>query len=85
MVNRKNWVKLNLFYLGESTKNKIFRATKWNIEIDAKIFRKIVYNENYDTIGIIKEIFGPIKLPFVSIRTRPEIEFNPKSTLYVKI
>ncbi|HEY0088664.1 MAG TPA: hypothetical protein VGB37_07460 [Candidatus Lokiarchaeia archaeon] len=76
---------MNLFYLGESTKNKIFRATKWNIEKDAKIFRKIVYNENYDTIGIIKEIFGPLKLPFVSIRTRPEIEFNPKSTLYVKI
>lgn len=85
MVNQRKWVKLNLFYLGESTKNKIFRATKWNIEKDAKIFRKIVYNENYDTIGIIKEIFGPLKLPFVSIRTRPEIEFNPKSTLYVKI
>ena len=85
MVNSlKNWVKLNLFYLGESTKNKIFRATRW-ANVDTKIFRKIVYNENYETIGIIKEIFGPIKLPFVSIRTRPEIEFDPKSTLYVKI
>ena len=80
-----SWVKLNLFYLGESKKNQIFRSTRWNRANDEKIFRKTVYNEEYEKIGYIKEIFGPLKLPFISIKTIPGQEFNPKSNFYVKV
>ena len=81
----KGWVKLNLYYLGESKKNRIFRTTSWNRGRDERVFRKTVYNEKYEKIGYIKEIFGPLSLPFISIKTIPGQEFNPKSNLYVKV
>ena len=78
-------MKLNLYYLGESKKNQIFRTTQWNRAKDERIFKKPVYDEKYEQIGYIKEIFGPIKLPFISIKTIPGQEFTPESNLYVKV
>lgn len=80
----KGWVKLNLKYYGRSKKHEIFRAMKWNTT-DERIFRKTVYNEKYEQIGYIKDIFGPAKLPFVSIKTSSEQEIDPLSSLYVKM
>ncbi|MFX0071707.1 MAG: hypothetical protein ACFFAO_11520 [Candidatus Hermodarchaeota archaeon] len=80
----KGWVKLNLFYLGKSKKHHIFKTKRWNKDLE-KIYKKSVFNEKYEEIGYIKEIFGPIKLPFISIKTRSNQEFNPDNEIYVKI
>ena len=81
----KKWVKLDLFYLGKSKKNEIFRTKKWIRGKDEIIFKKPVFDENYEKIGYIKEIFGPIELPFISIKTIPDKELNPNSILYAKV
>ncbi|MFX0141470.1 MAG: hypothetical protein ACFFDN_47975 [Candidatus Hodarchaeota archaeon] len=82
---KKNWVKLNLFYIGQSTKkHQIFRAKQWNSKLE-KIFKKPVFNEKYEKIGIIKDIFGPIKLPFISIKTLPNQELNSNNKFFTKI
>ncbi len=85
----KDWVKLNLFFLGESKKKHlIFRAKYWsrngknNLE---RIFKKSVFNEKYEKIGYIKDIFGPLNLPFISIKTFPGQEFNPNNNLYARM
>lgn len=80
----KNWVKLSLFYVGKSKKHQIFRCKQWNSNLE-KIFKKTVFNKNYEEIGYIKEIFGPVGAPFLSIKTIPHHEFNPDDNLYVKI
>jgi rRNA processing protein Gar1 len=80
----KGWVKLNLHYIGKSRKHQIFRAKKWD-KRDERIFQKPVYNEKYKQIGLIKEIFGPARLPFISIKTTSEQELNSMSNLYVKV
>ena len=80
----KNWVKLSLFYLGKSKKHLIFRSKQWNRSLE-KIFKQSVFNEKYEEIGYIKEIFGPVTLPFISIKTLPGHDYNPKEELYVKI
>ena len=48
--------------------------------------KKSIYNEAYEKIGLIKDIFGPIALPFISIKTPPnkEFDFNKVNTFYVK-
>jgi len=81
----KGWVRLDFYYLGKSKKHEIFRAKKWIKGKDERIFRKPVYNQKYEKIGYIKEIFGPVRKPFISIKTEPEKEFNPKRNLYVKV
>ena len=81
----KGWVKLNLYYMGQSTKHQIFRAKKWNRAKDDKIFQKPVYDEKYKKIGIIKEIFGPARLPFISIKTTSEQKVDFRGNLYVKM
>jgi rRNA processing protein Gar1 len=82
-VTLTSWVKLNLFYLGVSKKqHRIFRAKKWNDTLE-KIFKKPVYNEKYEVIGQIKDIFGPEKNPFISIKTSEK--FDPNNELYTKI
>ena len=81
----KGWVKLNLHYIGKSTKNQIFRAKKWNRAKDEKIFQKPVYNEKYKKIGLIKEIFGPARLPFIAIKTTSEQDVDLQGNLYVKM
>jgi len=79
----RRWVKLNLFYLGESKKqHRIFRAKKWNDNLE-KIFKKPIYNEKYEQIGQIKDIFGPDKMPFISVKATEN--FNPDDELYTKI
>ena len=82
----KGWVKLNyLHYIGKSTKNHIFRAKKWNREKDEKIFLKPVYNQKYKKIGVIKEIFGPARLPFIAIKITGEEDIDFRDNLYVKM
>lgn len=79
----KNWVKLQFFYLGVSKKqHQIFRAKKWNNNLE-KIFKKPIYNEKYEQVGVIKDIFGPVKTPFISIKITEK--FNPSDELYTKI
>lgn len=79
----RNWVKLNLFHLGQSKKqHQIFRAKNWTDNLE-KIFKKPVFNEKYEQIGQIKDIFGPKTMPFISIKTTKP--FDPKDVLYTKI
>jgi len=80
----KNWTKLSLFYIGRSKKHEIFRAKKWNRNLE-KIIKKPVYNIDYEEIGRIKDIFGPIDLPFVSIKTASNQIFEKNSNLYIKL
>ena len=80
----KNWVKLNLFYLGDSKKNRIFRAKRWNKSLE-KITHKHIFTEKYEEIGVIKEIFGPINLPFISVKAHHETQINPNESFYIKL
>ena len=81
---KKNWVKLNLFYIGKSNKHQIFRAKQWNSNLE-KILKRPVYNEKYKKIGYIKDIFGPINLPFISIKSLPNQRFDSIEKLYAKM
>lgn len=82
---KKNWVKLNLFYIGQSNKkNQIFRAKQWNSNLE-KILKQPVFNEEYERIGNIKDIFGPFQSPFIAIKTLSNQSFNPDDKFYVKI
>ncbi|MHA1803563.1 MAG: hypothetical protein ACTSU4_03390 [Promethearchaeota archaeon] len=48
--------------------------------------KKPVFNEDYEKIGFINDIFGPITSPFISIRvTSSNHEINSNVKLYVKI
>ena len=80
----KDWIKLNLFYLGKSKKHHIFRVKRWskNFEI---ILHKSAYNEHYEEIGKVKEIFGPINLPFISIKSLSNPQFDLENNFYIKI
>ncbi len=78
-----NWTKLNLFYLGESKKHhRIFRAKKWNDDLK-KVFKKSIYNEKFERIGQIKDLFGPVKMPFISVKATER--FSPDDVLYIKL
>jgi len=81
---KKNWVKLNLFYVGKSKKHQIFRAKQWNSNLE-KILKQPVYNEKYEKIGHIKDIFGPINLPFISIKTLLNQLFDHNIKVYTKL
>lgn len=80
----QKYLKLNLFYLGESKKHHIFRAKKWDKTLE-KISSKAVFTEQYEEIGFIKEIFGPITLPFISMKINSKTAFNPNDNLYAKM
>ncbi len=80
----QKYIKLNLSYLGKSKKHHIFRAKGWDKNLE-EIFHKTVFTEKYEEIGYIKEIFGPINLPFISINTLPNKSFNPNDNIYAKI
>ncbi len=84
MGNGKKWVKLNLFYIGKSKKHEIFRVKRWNTSLE-KINKKDIFNQNYEKIGHIKDIFGPIKAPFISIKMLPNVLLIPNDTLFTKI
>ncbi|MCK4780570.1 MAG: hypothetical protein KAT57_10300 [Candidatus Lokiarchaeota archaeon] len=82
---KKNWVKLNLFYIGQSSKkHQIFRAKQWNKNLE-QIMKNMIYNEKYEKIGYIKDIFGPMDLPFISIKTLLNQSFNPNEKFFTKI
>ena len=80
----QKYIKLNLYYLGESKKHRIFRAKKWEKGLE-KITNKPIFNESFNEIGKIKEIFGPVNLPFISMKISPEKEFNPNDSFYAKM
>ena len=82
----KNWRKLDLFYVGQSKKHQIYRAKKWSRDLE-KILKKSIYNENYEEIGHVKDIFGPVERPFISIKTLPNQDFNANENfnLYAKL
>ena len=80
----QKFIKLNLFYLGESKKHHIFRVKKWDINLE-KISNKAVFTEQFEEIGFIKEIFGPVTLPFISMKIISKIDFNPNDNLYAKM
>jgi len=71
-----NWLKLTLYHLGFSTKDHaIFRAPVWNAELKERvnnIIKKPIYNQEYKKFGVIKDIFGPISSPFISVKTKPD-------------
>ena len=73
-----------MFYLGKSKKHYIFRAKKWTKDLE-KIINKAIYTEDFIEIGIIKEIFGPITIPFISMKIIPKTDFNPNNSLYAKM
>ena len=82
---KKNWVKLDLFYLGQSNKkHQIFRVKKWNINLE-KIFKQPIFNEKYEKVGYIKDIFGPVRLPFISVKVLPNHTINPDNKFFTKI
>ncbi|MHA1669257.1 MAG: hypothetical protein ACTSV5_01635 [Promethearchaeota archaeon] len=82
----KNWIRVNLFYLGKSKKHHIFRTKRWDRFLE-KILHKTLYTESYEEIGSINEIFGPINLPFISIKTSKSsiYDFNPENKFYIKM
>jgi len=80
----QKYIKLNLFFLGNSKKHHIFRAKKWTKDLE-KITNKAVFTEEFKEIGFIKEIFGPIAMPFISMKIIPETKFNPNDSLYAKM
>lgn len=89
-----DWIKLPLHYLGISLKkHAIFRAPKWtkkHKEIVAHIIKKPIYNQKYNKIGVIHDIFGPISNPFISLKLKPnQDKFTQKVELvneyYVKM
>jgi len=80
----QKYIKLNLFFLGNSKKHHIFRAKKWTKDLE-KITHKAIFTEEFKEIGFIKEIFGPIAMPFISMKIIPETKFNPNDSLYAKM
>ena len=80
----QKYIKLNLYYLGESKKHQIFRTRKWNKSLE-KITNRPVFTEEFDQIGKIREIFGPENLPFISMKISPQKEFNPNGNFYAKM
>lgn len=81
----QKFIKLSLNYLGKSKKHYIFRARKtWDKNLE-KISNKAVFTEEFVEIGFIKEIFGPINLPFISMKINPQTDFNPNNNLYAKM
>jgi rRNA processing protein Gar1 len=81
----QKYIKLNLFYLGTSKKHLVFRAKKLNKDLVFNLMHKRVFTEQYEEIGHIKEIFGPVDLPFISIKLIPNKSFDPNSKIYIKL
>ena len=70
---KKNWVKLGLFYIGESSKkHHIFRVKQWNEKLERSL-KQSIFNEKYEKVGFIKDIFGPTE------------KFTRKTDCYIEI
>jgi len=74
---------LNLIYQGQSKKHAIFRAKGWDKKLE-RVLKKPIFSEEYDKIGKIHDIFGPVKVPFISVKIDKE-NFNPQGNFYVKL
>jgi rRNA processing protein Gar1 len=82
---KKKWVRLNLFYIGQSAKkHHIFRVKPWNNNLE-KILKKQIYDENYRVLGLVKDIFGPINIPFISIKSENNTPIDPHIKFYAKL
>ncbi|MHA1758895.1 MAG: hypothetical protein ACTSVV_19165 [Promethearchaeota archaeon] len=81
-----SWIKIELYYLGMSKKHIIFRSKRWDKKFERMIFKPI-YNEKYEKVGTIKDIFGPITLPFISVKADPKksYDFDIINNFYIKI
>ena len=81
-----NWVKLDLYFLGKSKKHYIFRARQWNNKLE-NLMKRPIYNEQYEKIGTLKDIFGPISHPFISVKpmSEQELVITSESSFYAKI
>ena len=81
---KKNWIKLNLHYIGQSNKkHHIFRVKQWNNNLE-KIFKQPIFNEKFEKIGYVKDIFGPIKIPFISIKPLSNQLISPNDKFFTK-
>lgn len=60
------WLKLNINYIGASKKNQIFRSKKFKVE--QYNINNQVYNKEMNKIGRIRDIFGPVNTPFISVQ-----------------
>ncbi len=83
---KARWIKINLLHVGQSKKHfYIFRAKKWNTKLE-NILKKQVFNEEYEKIGYIKDIFGPIDHPFISVKplTNKKMSFNINNEFYIR-
>lgn len=81
----KNWIKFDLYYLGRtSQKHEIFRAQNWNPSLE-QIFKKPLFNEEYDKVGQVRDIFGPVHAPFISMKCNSPQKFTTINTLYAQI
>lgn len=81
------WIKLNLNFIGTSKKNQIFRSRgfkKGQFNIYSPVFDK-----KMNMIGHIKDIFGPVDMPFVSIQldtNTKQVDFDFSSeSLFTKM
>ncbi len=71
-------------YLGESAKgHQIFRAIKWNQNLE-KVIKRPLFNQAYQKIGIILDVFGPVDRPFISVRKQQKSEISSDNQYYVK-
>jgi rRNA processing protein Gar1 len=76
---------LNLFYVGQSNKkHQIFRAKQWDTNLE-QILKQPVFNEKYEKIGFIKDIFGPINYPFISMKISSTQPINSSDKFFTKI
>lgn len=70
VILKPDWINLNVQYIGPSKKNYIFRAPKFTLgqfNINGPVFDK-----ELNKIGKIKDIFGPVQRPYISIQTDPQ-------------
>ena len=72
-----------MIFQGQSKKHAIFRAKSWKKELE-RVLKKPIFSEKYERIGKIHDIFGPVKIPFISINIEKE-NFDPHGSFYVKL
>lgn len=65
------WLKLNINYIGASKKSQIFRSKKF--QEGQYTFNYPVYDKKMNKIGRIKDIFGPVVMPYISVQLDAEI------------
>ena len=81
------WIKLNFNFIGTSKKNQIFRLRSFK-KGQYNIYSP-VFDKKMNLIGQIKDIFGPIDMPFASIqldKNTKQVDFDFSSeSLFTKM